>query len=85
MEGRFSIWDGIIYIREKHQNIMVICDKNTIKTILNECHDNFASGHFSEERTSGRVKTVAWWLYWREDFKTYCKSCENFQKANKAT
>jgi hypothetical protein len=84
-EGRFSLWDGIIYTRERHQNIMTVCDKEIINTILNECHDNFSSGHFSEERTTERIRTVAWWPEWRKDVKIYCSSCESCQKANKAT
>ena len=75
-EGRFSVWDGILYIREKHSTVMVICDKETINTILDECHDTFPSGHFSDERTAERVKTVAWWPNWRNEVQLYCSSCE---------
>ena len=64
---------------------MVICDRETINTVLRECHDKFASGHFSEDRTIERVKTVAWWPEWGNDVRNYCSSCEVCQKANKAT
>ena len=84
-EGRISLWDGILYIREKHQNVMIICDKETINIILKECHDSFVSGHFSEDRTVERVKTVAWWPNWRQDVKLYVTSCETCQQANKFT
>ncbi|MBW0507931.1 hypothetical protein O181_047646 [Austropuccinia psidii MF-1] len=39
----------------------------------------------SEERTMERIKTCAWWLKWRKDVIEYCHSCDECQKANKAT
>ena len=84
-EGRFSLWDGLIYHRTKHNSVLVVCDRSTINTILQECHDTFPSGHFSTDRTMERIETVAWWPEWRKDTAEYCSSCERCQECNRAT
>ncbi|MBW0522391.1 hypothetical protein O181_062106 [Austropuccinia psidii MF-1] len=59
-EGRFHLLDGILYHRAKHTCVMALTDRNLIKTILHECHDNVAAVHLSEDRTLERVKTCSW-------------------------
>ncbi|MBW0565501.1 hypothetical protein O181_105216 [Austropuccinia psidii MF-1] len=83
--GRFHLFDGILYHRSKHTCVMVLCSRMLINTILLEFHDNIYSGHLSEDRTMERIKTCAWWPSWRKDVIEYCHSCDRFQKANKAT
>ncbi|KAA1106870.1 hypothetical protein PGTUg99_024218 [Puccinia graminis f. sp. tritici] len=39
--------------------VLVLCDEDKIKSILNECHDRVNAGHFSEERT---IERPASWL-----------------------
>ncbi|MBW0520417.1 hypothetical protein O181_060132 [Austropuccinia psidii MF-1] len=39
----------------------------------------------SDDKTMERIKTCAWWPYWRDDVIEYCHSCDRCQKANKAT
>ncbi|MBW0557186.1 hypothetical protein O181_096901 [Austropuccinia psidii MF-1] len=56
--GRFHLFDGIIYHRYKHTCVMVLCSIMLINTILLECHDNICYGHLSEDRTMERIKTV---------------------------
>ncbi|MBW0544755.1 hypothetical protein O181_084470 [Austropuccinia psidii MF-1] len=83
--GRFHLFDGILYHRSKHTCVMVLCSRMLINTILLECHDNIYSGNLSEDRTMERIKTCAWWPSWRRDVIEYCHSCDRCQKANKAT
>ncbi|MBW0517600.1 hypothetical protein O181_057315 [Austropuccinia psidii MF-1] len=83
--GRFYLFNGILYHRSKHTCVMVLCSRMLINTILLECHDNIYSGHLSEDRTMERIKTCAWWPSWRKDVIEYCHSCDRCQKANKAT
>ncbi|MBW0557707.1 hypothetical protein O181_097422 [Austropuccinia psidii MF-1] len=83
--GRFHLFDGILYHRSKHTWVMVRCSRMLIKTILLECHDNIYSGKLSEDRKMERIKTCAWWPSWRKDVIEYCHSCDRRQKANKAT
>lgn len=64
---------------------MVICDRESINTILQECHDCIYAGHLSEGRTIEKVKQCAWWPSWKADVSEYCSSCEQCQKANKTT
>ncbi|KAI7947435.1 hypothetical protein MJO28_009343 [Puccinia striiformis f. sp. tritici] len=85
LEGRFSLFDGLLYHREKHNSVLVVVDKDSINTILHECHDSVYSGHFSEDRTLEKVSDTAWWKDWKKDTAEYCRSCERCQKANKAT
>ena len=85
LEGRFNLWDGLLYHREKHNSVLVIVDRDNINTILFECHDSVYSGHFSEEKTMEKVADTAWWINWRKDTSEYCTSCDRCQKANKAT
>ncbi|MBW0549372.1 hypothetical protein O181_089087 [Austropuccinia psidii MF-1] len=83
--GIFHLFDGISYHRSKHTCVMVLCSRMLINTILLEWHDKIHSGHLSEDRTIGRIKTCAWWQSWRKSFIEYCHSCDRCHKANKAT
>ncbi|MBW0560146.1 hypothetical protein O181_099861 [Austropuccinia psidii MF-1] len=60
--GRFHLFDGILYHRSKHTCVMVLCSKMLINKLLLEFHDNIHSVHLSEDRTMERIKTGAWWL-----------------------
>ncbi|MBW0549965.1 hypothetical protein O181_089680 [Austropuccinia psidii MF-1] len=83
--GRFHLFDGILYHISKHTCVMILFSTMFINTILLECHDNIYSGHLSEDRTMERIKTWSWWPSWRKDVIEYCHSCDRCQKANKAT
>ncbi|MBW0518900.1 hypothetical protein O181_058615 [Austropuccinia psidii MF-1] len=83
--GRFHLFDGILYHESKHTCVMVLFSRMFINTILLECHDNICSAHLSEDRTTERIKICTWWPSWRKYFIEYCHSCDRFQKANKAT
>ncbi|MBW0461388.1 hypothetical protein O181_001103 [Austropuccinia psidii MF-1] len=83
--GRYHLFDGILYHRSKHTFVMVLCSRILINTILLECHHNIYSGHLSEDRTIERIKTCAWWPSWRKDVIEYFHSCDRCQKANKYT
>ncbi|MBW0548187.1 hypothetical protein O181_087902 [Austropuccinia psidii MF-1] len=48
-EGRFQLFDGIIYNRTKHSCVMKLCSRFLINTILPRCHDSIYSGHLSED------------------------------------
>ncbi|MBW0517658.1 hypothetical protein O181_057373 [Austropuccinia psidii MF-1] len=50
-EGRFHLFDGIVYHRAKHSCVMTLCTRLLINSILHECHDSIYSGHLSEDRT----------------------------------
>ncbi|MBW0484990.1 hypothetical protein O181_024705 [Austropuccinia psidii MF-1] len=39
-EGRFHLFDGIIYHRTKHSCVMTLCSILRINTMLHECHDS---------------------------------------------
>ncbi|MBW0578294.1 hypothetical protein O181_118009 [Austropuccinia psidii MF-1] len=39
-EGRFHLFDGIIYHRTKHSCVMKLCSRFLINTILHEFHDS---------------------------------------------
>ncbi|MBW0508066.1 hypothetical protein O181_047781 [Austropuccinia psidii MF-1] len=64
---------------------MVLCSLALINTIFLEFHDKTASGNLSEDRTIERIKTCAWWPYWRKDVIEYCQRFDRCQKANKST
>ncbi|MBW0521522.1 hypothetical protein O181_061237 [Austropuccinia psidii MF-1] len=59
--GRFHLFDGILYHRSEHKCVMVLSSSMFINTILSECHYNIYSGHLSEYRTMQRIKTFSWW------------------------
>ncbi|MBW0515418.1 hypothetical protein O181_055133 [Austropuccinia psidii MF-1] len=83
--GRFHLFDSILYHRSKHTCVMVLCSRLLINTILLECHDSIYSGHLSEDRTMEIINTCAWWPSWRKAVILYCHSCDRCHKANKAT
>ncbi|MBW0511317.1 hypothetical protein O181_051032 [Austropuccinia psidii MF-1] len=83
--GRFHLFDGILYHRSKHTSVMVLCSRMLINTLLLECHDSSYSGNLSEDGTMERIKTCSWWPSWRKDVIEYCHSCDRCQKSNKAT
>ncbi|MBW0477659.1 hypothetical protein O181_017374 [Austropuccinia psidii MF-1] len=84
-EGRFHLFDGIIYHRNKHSCLMTLCSRLIINTILHECHDSIYYGHLSEDRTLEKVKNCAWWPSWRKETIEYCHNCDRCQKANRST
>ncbi|MBW0528306.1 hypothetical protein O181_068021 [Austropuccinia psidii MF-1] len=84
-EGRFHLFDGIIYHRTKHSCVMTLCSRLFINTILHECHDSIYSGNLSEDRTLEKVKNCAWCPSWRKDTIEYCHTCDRCQKANRST
>ncbi|MBW0538406.1 hypothetical protein O181_078121 [Austropuccinia psidii MF-1] len=79
-EGRFHLLDRILYHRNKHTCVMALTDRTLINTILHECHDSVAAGHFSEDRILERVKTCSWWPNWKKDVSEYFQTCGRFQK-----
>ncbi|MBW0498080.1 hypothetical protein O181_037795 [Austropuccinia psidii MF-1] len=64
---------------------MALIDRALINTIIQEWIDSIVSGHFSEDRTLERVKTHSGWPNWRNDVAESFKTCDRFQKANRAT
>ncbi|MBW0576813.1 hypothetical protein O181_116528 [Austropuccinia psidii MF-1] len=58
-EGRFHLFDGIIYYRTKHSCVMTLCSRFLMNTILLECYDSIYSGHLSGDRTLEKVKNCA--------------------------
>jgi hypothetical protein len=73
--GRFVLLDGLLYHRTNHNSVLVVVSKQHIECLLLEFHDNVAAGHFSFERTSDRVRSLAWWPSWLDKVEQYCKSC----------
>ncbi|MBW0560895.1 hypothetical protein O181_100610 [Austropuccinia psidii MF-1] len=55
-EGRFHLFDGIIYHRTKHSCVMTLCSRLLINTVLHECHDSIYSRHLAEDRILVKVK-----------------------------
>ncbi|MBW0465298.1 hypothetical protein O181_005013 [Austropuccinia psidii MF-1] len=84
-EGRFHLFDRIIYHRTKHSCVMILCSRLLINTIIHKCHDSIYSGHLSEDRTLDKVKNCAWWPSWRNETIEYCHTCDRWQKANRST
>ncbi|MBW0573099.1 hypothetical protein O181_112814 [Austropuccinia psidii MF-1] len=70
-EGRFHLFDGIIYHRTKLSCLMTLCSRLLINTILHECHDSIYSGHLSEDRTLEKVKNCTCWPSWRKETIEY--------------
>ncbi|MBW0523347.1 hypothetical protein O181_063062 [Austropuccinia psidii MF-1] len=66
-EGRFHLFDGIIYHRTKHSCVMTLCSRLLVNTILHEFHDSIHSGHLSEGRKLEKVKNCAWGPPWRRE------------------
>ncbi|MBW0518891.1 hypothetical protein O181_058606 [Austropuccinia psidii MF-1] len=83
--GRFHLFDGILYHRSKKTCVMVLCSTILIHTVLLKCHDNIYSGHLSEDRKMERIKEFAWWPSWRKDVIAYCHRFHRCQKANEDT
>ncbi|MBW0548060.1 hypothetical protein O181_087775 [Austropuccinia psidii MF-1] len=84
-EGRFHLFNGIIYHRTKHCCVMTLCSRLLINIILHECHDSIYSRHLSEDRTLEKVKNCEWWPSWRQETIEYCHTCDRCQKANRST
>ncbi|MBW0566484.1 hypothetical protein O181_106199 [Austropuccinia psidii MF-1] len=84
-ERIFHLLDGIIYHRTKHSCVMKVVDRSLITLVLKEFHDSPFSGHLSEDRTRGKIKTCICWPMWQKDVAVYCKTCDRCQKANKST
>ncbi|MBW0540430.1 hypothetical protein O181_080145 [Austropuccinia psidii MF-1] len=84
-EGRFHLFDGIIYHRTKHSCVVTLCSRLLITTIIHECHDSIYSGNLSEDRTLEKVNNCAWLQSWRKETIEYCHTCDRCQKENRST
>ncbi|MBW0522076.1 hypothetical protein O181_061791 [Austropuccinia psidii MF-1] len=83
--GRFHLFDAILYHGSKHTCGIVLCSRLLINTILLEFHEKIYSHNFSEDRKMKGIKIRSWWPSWRKYVIEYCNSCDRCQKANKAT
>ncbi|MBW0549149.1 hypothetical protein O181_088864, partial [Austropuccinia psidii MF-1] len=84
-EGRFHLFDGIIYHKTKNSCVMTLCSRFRINAILHECHDRIYFGHLSEDRALEKVKNCAWWPSWRKETIEYCHTCDRCQMENRIT
>ncbi|MBW0466106.1 hypothetical protein O181_005821 [Austropuccinia psidii MF-1] len=84
-EGRFHLFDRIIYHRTKHSCVMTLCIRLAINTILHKRHDRVYYGHLAEGRTLEKVKNYAWCPSWRKETIEYCHTCDICQKENRST
>ncbi|MBW0465041.1 hypothetical protein O181_004756 [Austropuccinia psidii MF-1] len=84
-EGRYHLFDGILYHRTKHKCVISLTDIALINTKLHEFHDSVISGHLSEDRKLERVKVFSWWPNCRKDVAKFCLTCDRSQKANRTT
>ncbi|MBW0582613.1 hypothetical protein O181_122328 [Austropuccinia psidii MF-1] len=64
---------------------MKYVDRFLVNLVLKEFHDSPFSGHLSEDRTRGQIKTCIWWPMWKKYVAEYCKTYDRCQKANKYT
>ncbi|MBW0524072.1 hypothetical protein O181_063787 [Austropuccinia psidii MF-1] len=62
--GKFNLFDGVLYHMPKHTCFMFLCSRMLINTILLEFHDNIYLGKLSEDRPMETINTCAWWLSW---------------------
>ncbi|MBW0507847.1 hypothetical protein O181_047562 [Austropuccinia psidii MF-1] len=79
-EGRFNLFDGIIYHRKKTSCVMSFQSRLPINIILHEYHDSISSGNLSEDKTLEKVKNCAWWPSWKKETIENCHSCDRCQK-----
>ncbi|MBW0504669.1 hypothetical protein O181_044384 [Austropuccinia psidii MF-1] len=56
--GRFHLFDCILYYRSEHTCFMVLCSRMLINTILLECHENIYFEHQSEDRQWKELRHV---------------------------
>jgi hypothetical protein len=83
--GKFFLFDELLYHKEGMTTALFVADKETQISILESCHDEISSAHFSFEKTLEKVKIVAWWPKLPATVEAYTTSCETCQKSNKAT
>ncbi|MBW0530593.1 hypothetical protein O181_070308 [Austropuccinia psidii MF-1] len=78
-EGRFNLFDGIIYHITKHSCVMTLCSRLLLITKIHKWHDKVYSGHRSEDRKLEKVKNYAWWPSWRKETMEYCHTSNAVQ------
>ncbi|MBW0553529.1 hypothetical protein O181_093244 [Austropuccinia psidii MF-1] len=83
--GRFHLFEGILYHSSRHTCVMVLCSIMLINTVLLEFHENMYAGNLFEYEKMEPIKTCAQWPSWRKDFLDYCHSSDRCKKANKTT
>ncbi|MBW0550701.1 hypothetical protein O181_090416 [Austropuccinia psidii MF-1] len=84
-EGRFHLFEGIIYHRTKHSCVMTLCSRFLINNILQEPHNIIYYTYLSEDRKLEKVKNCAWRPSWIKDTIEYYHTCDRCQKANRST
>ncbi|MBW0500049.1 hypothetical protein O181_039764 [Austropuccinia psidii MF-1] len=83
-EGRFHLFDCVIYHRTKHSCVMKLCSRLVINKILHEYHDSIYSGHLSADRIIEKVKNCAWWPSWRKETIGNYHTCDRCQIENRS-
>ena len=75
-------WDDSYLFKYSPDQIFRRCIPNDeISSVINFCHSEACSGHFSSKKTV--VKILLCGFYWPTIFKdtyAFCKTCENCQK-----
>jgi hypothetical protein len=83
--GRFVLLDGLLYHCSANHCVLVLVAEEHINSMLHECHNNVAAGHFSKDQTIEHLRVLVWWPGWLSRVESYCSSCDQCQKANRAT
>ena len=84
---QFFVEDGLLYRKgtKKNQNLLVIRDSQK-QQILEGCHSNkLGGGHFGRDKTLSKVSERYHWKGIVEDVKTFCRTCDKCQRANRCT
>lgn len=72
-EPKYTFNQNILY----HQGLICIPNSDNIKrTILEECHDSFAAGHFGNAKTHDMVSRNYYWPGMRAYVKDYVSGCD---------
>lgn len=70
----YKMMHGLLYYEDR-----LLVDKELQKRVLEECHDNFPSGHGGHRDTLYRARGY-WWPGMAQAIKDYVDSCENCQR-----
>lgn len=64
--------------------IMQVVKKSEKIRIIQCCHDlGLGGGHFGRDKTLAKVSERYYWLGMVEDVKSFCRTCDKCQRANR--
>ena len=82
LKGKVCLLQNVLCVRSKEGQILPMAPAGLRQSLVQICHDNPISGHFSSHKTYNRIKAHWWWENMQRDVEIYCRNCHKCASVN---